>query len=947
MIKKDFVAERIASSVEKFGEIYSEMKQKALNPDAGRNMNPWTARNADNDLYVLEGIRRINFGRGVIDPTPGGTGIQSVPQRPTNRLNRQVRRSSRATPKRIPRSPSTFSRYVASVGGETGRMASDISRYPRGRNFARVTRDEIDSAVFETKQKVDSVLGEQPKTLEKLLLNLKKLEMLTNGMMEDGSPIENKTDRNFSLFPLYFMAMLQPGLEKAVGGRFRGKDTVPSLFDLGIYYSLASDIIDNPEAFRNVDLYVEPANMPDSSQTPGFEGAVATFPSYYSLKARRPGDNRRVSAYGLSGVVEPSSVTSPYGVKEYTNLVRWKLNPKLVGGKIPILMKLMTENTGQERKATFRGVEANRDRKVNEPWMPRVEPVFFSEEARPSKLTQVQNLLDEYMDYLESSDGPDGQSRPPFIETTVAAVTVSALEEASQIFAKAEEVLSENPSVTPGMIEAMKKEAYDLLDKAEMLAAITLAKHEMGHVLDAIGDYKNSPAYEQATDTAGRGLNTNYEYSRDMAVLESLQNMEPSPYLDDVAEELARNLMRQVLKTILTDYMVYSNASSVLAKINENLSSLSAVRSKTDDFMNHDRKLLDGVLLWMRDMAAGRIKTTQDALQWPTRSGLIRLSPDMDPVAVNEKIEALTKEIAEMFPRFDNFGWHPQVREALSAARFMLKDQNFSDLSDQASVQGKVFLSAARLFGLLSYLDETLQRAKKILEETIKSGKPKREDFTPEGEAMSLSDPSMEMMPMTRYSYLVPWINEQTIDMNGVENGWRSLMSQIISGNPSAVEEFMEIYGKNEREDSWMDEEARFSKAGYVASELRPINSQGKIGVPRLAVLTAINNAVNKRGSSGWKDLTDEEALIMSEAMEGITDYAGQTDYSLSSPIPRNIQTSNAETYAELHAAIATGMESILDKLTQPERDVAKKLHDQMIQRVNRMTAALLRNAKS
>lgn len=114
----------------------------------------------------------------------------------------------------------------------------------------------------------------------------------------------------------------------------------------------------------------------------------------------------------------------------------------------------------------------------------------------------------------------------------------------------------------------------------------------------------------------------------------------------------------------------------------------------------------------------------------------------------------------------------------------------------------------------------------------------------------------------------------------------------------------------------------------------------------RLSVLTAINNAVNKRGSSGWKDLTDEEALIMSEAMEGITDYAGQTDYSLSSPIPRNIQTSNAETYAELHAAIATGMESILDKLTQPERDVAKKLHDQMIQRVNRMTAALLRNAK-
>lgn len=39
---------------------------------AGRNLDPNTARNADKDPYVLEGVSFINRGRGVIDPTPGG-----------------------------------------------------------------------------------------------------------------------------------------------------------------------------------------------------------------------------------------------------------------------------------------------------------------------------------------------------------------------------------------------------------------------------------------------------------------------------------------------------------------------------------------------------------------------------------------------------------------------------------------------------------------------------------------------------------------------------------------------------------------------------------------------------------------------------------------------------------------------------------------------------------
>lgn len=55
---------------------------------AGRNLDPRTARNADNDPYVLEGIAFINRGRGVVDPTPGG---------PVGRMenNRSKRRKAR------------------------------------------------------------------------------------------------------------------------------------------------------------------------------------------------------------------------------------------------------------------------------------------------------------------------------------------------------------------------------------------------------------------------------------------------------------------------------------------------------------------------------------------------------------------------------------------------------------------------------------------------------------------------------------------------------------------------------------------------------------------------------------------------------------------------------------------------------------------------------------
>jgi hypothetical protein len=73
---------------------------------AGRNLDPMTARNADNDAYVLEGIPFINRGRGVIDPTPNGP----VGRTENNRSNRRRARDfvNRAVSKDEPVADSEF-----------------------------------------------------------------------------------------------------------------------------------------------------------------------------------------------------------------------------------------------------------------------------------------------------------------------------------------------------------------------------------------------------------------------------------------------------------------------------------------------------------------------------------------------------------------------------------------------------------------------------------------------------------------------------------------------------------------------------------------------------------------------------------------------------------------------------------------------------------------------
>ena len=81
--------------------VFNSFEQKALGAAIGkkpRNTNAFTARNADNDPYVLEGITTINRGRGVIDPTPGSD--FNVPKKP-KRTRRPVEADMPSVPEPV------------------------------------------------------------------------------------------------------------------------------------------------------------------------------------------------------------------------------------------------------------------------------------------------------------------------------------------------------------------------------------------------------------------------------------------------------------------------------------------------------------------------------------------------------------------------------------------------------------------------------------------------------------------------------------------------------------------------------------------------------------------------------------------------------------------------------------------------------------------------------
>jgi curved DNA-binding protein CbpA/8-oxo-dGTP pyrophosphatase MutT (NUDIX family)/predicted ABC-type ATPase len=153
----------------------------------GRDLNPATARNADMDPYVLEGIPTVNRGRGVLDPTPGGKPSRWVPrvvpraqvapsakpEKPKRRLARDL--DALPKPPVAPRRRSTLSwlpddsdkwterdmRQLSRVQSESGQSYGEFARATG--LFVDDVRNAVESNKSKRKQRMSNFKKRNPK----------------------------------------------------------------------------------------------------------------------------------------------------------------------------------------------------------------------------------------------------------------------------------------------------------------------------------------------------------------------------------------------------------------------------------------------------------------------------------------------------------------------------------------------------------------------------------------------------------------------------------------------------------------------------------------------------------------------------------------------------------------------------------------------------------------
>jgi hypothetical protein len=144
----------------------------------------------------------------------------------------------------------------------------------------------------------------------------------------------------------------------------------------------------------------------------------------------------------------------------------------------------------------------------------------------------------------------------------------------------------------------------------------------------------------------------------------------------------------------------------------------------------------------------------------------------------------------------------------------------------------------------------------------------------------------------------------------------------------------MQIGSQIFRKDAWVDSEGNFNRRRYMMDVLAGVDEQGGYAKGfggQISALFAINRAFNMADNNGWKNLPDDQIELIRNATNGISEYAGPADYSLETPKPKMQRASNAETYAELHAALSMDIDEVLSKLEYDEIEAVRRLRDEMI----------------
>lgn len=894
--RDSFVDDKTDAALSSVSELTETVRTKVMRPiGAGPLPPPHLVRNADLDPYIYEGIPWINRGRGIIDPTPGNVAP----------LNRRIRREFRADLGTAARISAMRPSPIVTMSYADGPMAAmaDPRNLSRPENVIPI--DESSASINEIETRVDAILGPKPTTLKQATDNLKKLENIVNS----GTPNGN----NFKLETPYFASQMQPELA-AVSPRFAGDNTPMSSYDYGVYYGVAANLLDYPEAFKDVHLAVAAANNPDSPTEDGVGGSALSLPSYFSISQKSE------SVRGTTGL---GPVRAASGAKEMSFVDIDTVGGRATSGaRLPIVIQMpVYKSDGQ--KGTDMTVSGS------------VAQLMLSAAGARSNVPIVVGTTEPPVDHVEEITehlafwervlAKTGVARQPLMDSVSMSVLLGYMQEMQNLQGKISQLKNmtsqaPNPNALQS-IRSLEQRMKELYSEAQEAVALATTMHEMGHLLDFVGEYKTSPDYSNAIAATSSGLNSEYEMVRDLTVITGLKQGLDHPIKSDLADTLSRKFVKEKLLEMIAVISRLNSLPQVVAMAQVVGNDLIAMDPSIKNMLSPgalsgnriDRLIAAFETLVNTDLSDINATVMPGTLVAPfVNSGIFSQNLISDPARLTQMAETA-------IIRLKQIGEDSIVGVVGPGAR-----EQYDFYKGQIEV---IIEAAEERIGAFS---RPAQRAVALAATAVAAHALYLRGFN-----TFLVNSSNEQSALVNQEqglqFLAGWFGNNVTqnDMDkAVLDGGRKIMTDLLASNPAVVREFMEAYGSHEGK-PWFDGNGAFDETEYLKYILNGPN--GPRGMTQDSLVTIINHWYAAQGGNGWKNLSDQEIRLVQSAAAKLTDYGGPADYAFNTPLPKFQTASNKETYAELHPIILLRMERMLQKLTAEERRAVERLHEEMI----------------
>lgn len=477
----------------------------------GRRIEPFrpNAYDGDKDRNVQDGTihERPASPVGAIR-VAANTATQDVFSPPTD--NRRTRRNK--IKKQKPDNRFSAVQSIATLASEqrvSNGPLGKMEKYPLARpedNDWLYDLNGLRQRISEIEAKVDSFFPGKPKKLSHALRNL--------ATMRD---MMNQSGISFDITPTYFIIPAMTEFEEILGGRYIGPDTPISPAELGVYYALMHHLIEYPEAFKDVFLDMNAFNMPDMPTPSSSGGTTMLLPTFMELTSTRP-------SVGASGLrpnnqipqLRGADVYSDAGLDDLTQMDMF-IRPKLRNAKKPVQVGLPAVTYDHGKNPVF--------------YVPGKGPFYI----RPEEISNgvVDGMISNMLAFAQSGRLPSANLMDTTITTAVAQLT----QEIANNYEEAMDLAKKTPTKRNQLISKATSDAIEGFDETLKIATFLVGVHEFGHVLDGIGDWRNSR--NAANKNSGKGLNSAREFRLTVAELSAIESGMTSPFLDDMARMFA------------------------------------------------------------------------------------------------------------------------------------------------------------------------------------------------------------------------------------------------------------------------------------------------------------------------------------------------------------------------------------------------------------------------